>query len=55
MAEDMLWHFLHPVPELVAHYESRHQAMVEAPQMLSDHYIPAPAPGVYTGRAASTG
>ena len=36
VAEDVSWHFLSPVAELVSHYEGRHQAMVEVPQMLAD-------------------
>jgi len=36
MAEDVLWHFLSPIPELVAHFEGRDQALIEVPKMLDD-------------------
>ncbi|MGH8978072.1 MAG: hypothetical protein ACRDV7_08370 [Acidimicrobiia bacterium] len=36
VTDDVSWHFLSPLPDLVSHYEGRHQAMVEVPQMLAD-------------------
>jgi hypothetical protein len=36
MAEDVLWHFLSPIPGRVAHFEGREQAMTEWPKMLDD-------------------
>jgi hypothetical protein len=35
VTDDVSWHFLSPLPDLVSHYEGRHQAMVEVPQMLA--------------------
>ena len=36
VADDVLWHFLSPIPELVAHFEGRDQAMIEVPRMLDE-------------------
>jgi hypothetical protein len=36
VAEDVVWHFLSPVPELVAHFDGRDQAMTDVPRMLDD-------------------
>jgi ketosteroid isomerase-like protein len=34
--ENVLWHFLSPIPELVAHFEGRAQATVDVPRMLDE-------------------
>ena len=36
VGEDVLWHFLSPIPELVAHFEGRDQEMTDVPKMLDD-------------------
>ena len=36
VADDVLWHFLSPIPELVAHFEGRDQAMIDVPKMLDE-------------------
>ena len=36
MAENVVWHFLSPVPELAATYEGRDQVMIDWPKMLND-------------------
>jgi hypothetical protein len=36
VAEDVLWHFLSSIPELVAHFEGRDHAMTDVPKMLDD-------------------
>ena len=36
VAENVLWHFLSPIPELVAHFEGRDQTMTDVPKLLDD-------------------